>query len=640
MNENNGKRREWVKNATIIFLIVMLLLTFFSNTIMNWSLPEVSARYVNGGTLSEQIRGSGTVEANQSYEVKIDETRKIETVEVKVGDEVKKGQTLFTLEDSESTELDDAKKALATEQQALDDLQLAYDKALLETGADYSKDNLAIANQEEDLALAKEDLEKLSEYQEAYEKAKDKTKDCENYVNDLNEQLTALDTVKESKDYSALGTSYAKRISDAKTALENAEKSKTKAEEKIKEYEAEISKGGNKEEISAAERALDNKMLEITQTETSLASESNAEKAQSLQQTLEKLYLEYSQLEEDYNKALSKSTEYNRNNQLLTTEKRTLSMREKEYEKSEKKFDDTVAEIKKELKEKLDEAKDSLDTAKEEEEKLQAKASKTVEEAEKDIRDKERALETAKLDLAEKQREDAKAAGASALDLKAQQDKIEDQKKKISDQEAAVKKLEDKSVGAKITAQVAGKIIELPLSAGEEAAQGATVAKIEMSEKGYTLEMKVTVEQAKKVKIGDEAEIRYFWYGDASATLQSITTDKDNPSKNKILKFSVKGDVSPGQSLQLAMGSKGQNYDVIVPNSAIREDNNGKFVLSVVAKSSPLGNRYIAERVDVEVLASDDTSSAVSGGLFGSEFVITTSTKPINPGEQVRLVDE
>ena len=30
--ENGTKRREWVKNAIIIFLVVMLLLTFFSNT--------------------------------------------------------------------------------------------------------------------------------------------------------------------------------------------------------------------------------------------------------------------------------------------------------------------------------------------------------------------------------------------------------------------------------------------------------------------------------------------------------------------------------------------------------------------------------------------------------------------------------
>ena len=38
-------RRDWVKNAIIIFLSVLLVLTFFSNTIMNYSLPEVAAQY-------------------------------------------------------------------------------------------------------------------------------------------------------------------------------------------------------------------------------------------------------------------------------------------------------------------------------------------------------------------------------------------------------------------------------------------------------------------------------------------------------------------------------------------------------------------------------------------------------------------
>jgi hypothetical protein len=85
------------------------------------------------------------------------------------------------------------------------------------------------------------------------------------------------------------------------------------------------------------------------------------------------------------------------------------------------------------------------------------------------------------------------------------------------------------------------------------------------------------------------------------------------------------------------VGQKSASYDCIVPNSAIREDNNGKFVLIVESKSSPLGNRYVATRVDVQVLASDDTQSAVTGGLSGWEFVITTSNKPVEAGKLVRL---
>ena len=62
------------------------------------------------------------------------------------------------------------------------------------------------------------------------------------------------------------------------------------------------------------------------------------------------------------------------------------------------------------------------------------------------------------------------------------------------------------------------------------------------------------------------------------------------------------------------------------------------FVLAIVSKSTPLSTRYTATRVDVQVLASDDKSSAVSG-IGSGEFVITTSTKPIEAGTQVRLAE-
>ena len=74
-------------------------------------------------------------------------------------------------------------------------------------------------------------------------------------------------------------------------------------------------------------------------------------------------------------------------------------------------------------------------------------------------------------------------------------------------------------------------------------------------------------------------------------------------------------------------------------NYLFAKKNNGKFVLIVEQKSSPLGNRYQATRVDVEVLATDDTQSAVRGALEGWENVITTSTKPIEAGQLIRLPD-
>ena len=91
--------------------------------------------------------------------------------------------------------------------------------------------------------------------------------------------------------------------------------------------------------------------------------------------------------------------------------------------------------------------------------------------------------------------------------------------------------------------------------------------------------------------------------------------------------------------MSLSVGGKSANYDLTVPNSAIREDSNGKFILIVESKSSPLGNRYIATRVDVQVIASDDTQSAISAALYGYEYVITTASKPVEAGKQVRLTE-
>ena len=75
--ENSVRKREWVKTAAIIFLAVLLVLTFFSKTIMNASLPEVAAQQAASGAINARIRGSGTVEASEVYNVTIKQTRKV-----------------------------------------------------------------------------------------------------------------------------------------------------------------------------------------------------------------------------------------------------------------------------------------------------------------------------------------------------------------------------------------------------------------------------------------------------------------------------------------------------------------------------------------------------------------------------------
>ena len=101
----------------------------------------------------------------------------------------------------------------------------------------------------------------------------------------------------------------------------------------------------------------------------------------------------------------------------------------------------------------------------------------------------------------------------------------------------------------------------------------------------------------------------------------------------------MSGDVNVGDYYTVSIGQQSSNYDYVVPTSAIREDSNGKFILTIESKSTPLGNRYYARRTDVEVITSDDSQSAITGAIDGYVYVITTTTKPIEENQQVRLAE-
>ena len=202
-----------------------------------------------------------------------------------------------------------------------------------------------------------------------------------------------------------------------------------------------------------------------------------------------------------------------------------------------------------------------------------------------------------------------------------------------------VDKLKTDTVSTEITAPVAGTISAINVSAGKEATPGVPMATIDVVDRGYTMKISVTNDQAKQIKVGDTANVtNYYWGSDLEAVVEAITADPANPGKGKLVVFRITGDVDPGTNLTLSIGQRSAYSDTVVPKSALRSDANGDFVLVITEKKTPLGPRYIATRADVQILAQDDTSAAVSG-LVSGDFVITTSSRPLSAGTQVRLVE-
>lgn len=643
-----NKRREWVKTAAIIFLTIMLLLTFFSNTIMNYSLPEVSAKYVESGSLSEQIRGTATVEAAQQYEVKYTgSSRVVQAIEVKQGDTVEKGQVLLRFEEGESPDLQQAQSDLEAKQDE-------YRTKLLDAGVDYSADELSIKNLEEDIARLKQTLGGSDDYLKKIEEQKaleDKINDLTKQSNDLTkeskafedelthigEQLTALS----GDDYESLDDVYSKVLSPLYDDVVKYKAEKEKYDKQVKQITKELGDKVTNEDIISKQAeisklqsqldALNERYLEALVSDDG----DPITVAQSIKDTNTDLSKARSELNELYNK----QTTSNLISQKLKTATNNQTTFTNSFNKAENKLNLQKLEVskklnaeKKSVKAKADNKNNELDNVKAEIEDV--KLDKTQADADLEtinsIESKERDLESQKLALQKKQKDDLAAAGKDEIATEALQ-------REIKHLEEKVEKIKADAAGGEITAQVAGVISSMKITAGETLESGASVASIEMTEKGYTASFSVTLDQAKKVKIGDNADIQYFWGGDAQAKLTQIKADQSDTQKKQLV-FDITGDVAPGQSLQLVLGGKGQPYECIIPNNAIKEDSNGKFVLTVVAKSSPLGNRYIAKRADITVLASDGVNTAVTG-VVQSDFIISTSTKPINAGDQVRLVD-
>lgn len=101
--EINTAQKKVIRKTIGLFLGMMVLLTFFSNTINNFSLARVECQLPSSGFLVREIWGKGTVTAKSLVDVFIetDSYRRVEEVKVKVGEKVQKGQELVVLEQVE-----------------------------------------------------------------------------------------------------------------------------------------------------------------------------------------------------------------------------------------------------------------------------------------------------------------------------------------------------------------------------------------------------------------------------------------------------------------------------------------------------------------------------------------------------------
>ncbi len=782
MVKDSASRRAWIKNVAIIFLVVLLLLTFFSNTILNYTLPEVSAQYAQYGTISSAVKVDGTVKANASYNVIFEseqaeatdgtvQSRKVTSVYVKEGDTVEKDAPILALMGGASDQLEAAQKEY-------DELKKTYDLALIgDTVTDLQSSKTIndamreIEDQQKTLVELKEDYNAVINGVDTTSIIEARIATLEDEIEDLNDLIAGQnDKITEIKA----------KISAAEGLIEEDVLSTLTIAEKLAIAE---------EEYTVVEKSYNDLTAEVTVLKENLdkiqSSSGDITKANeltnqinTLNSQLDSLYKQYNRAEEDfYDEVASIIAKYkaardaawddyishanlydvyNDNGEIVVNGSNSdddngssegdsststiiidyyeiyhendeayrdaknwnvdeiISLK-KTYDRSQEDLEDKIDDLERQIseaKDKLDiiglpevddvidyatsydlaEAQKRYDTAnaeltqittqyteaktKVESLRKQSIASDTVAENQilldtytaeldslnqqlkqknKELTEKNNELSKAatpqdpneilkQIDAAERNIENLKAQleitkASENQSSKTTEYEREEQKKKLEELEAKIEKYQNAPETTSVTAPIAGRIVSISVVPGDTVTSGQTIASIEIADKGYICEITMSAEEARKIQVGAECSItNSWWYSNISATVSQIRSDPQSQGKNRIVVIDVTGDVYEGMSLKFSIGNSSQSYDCVLPNSAIREDNEGKFVLTVTSKKTPLSVRYTAVRVNIEVIASDDTKSAVSG-LYGSEFVITNAASPISDKQQVRLAE-
>ena len=625
--ETNVKKREWVKTVAIIFLAVMLVLTFFSNTIMNHSLPEVATANVTSGTINAKIRGQGTVSANETYDVTIKQTRKVASIKVKAGQEVAAGDVLFTLEAEESDELKQA-------QTELESLELNYEKSLIAASTEAARENREVQKLQEtynDLLAQYHQYSNKDASQIAKEKAAADAKLKELQADSKAAQSDYEARVAEKTELESEAAELKTHIASLKAVMGKQEEiiaaQNTLYQDQIRylnDYNRLMELAGQNPQVAMSYARYPEQFANMLTEQDLAGTTGDSKTADPKLARAQEIATAYTTLTKDQSNIDSLTAE--RDNMIYDIDGvRDYSQVESEYRYAYNEYD----AVKREL--------DSFDNETSRLKKLAEDAAQAVTD-QQEVVDKLASagtladqVKSAKQALEDKIFEQSLSDGSS-LDLEAA-------KKAIDEKKADIEKLTQNADETEVKAKVAGTVSNIAITAGSNANAETPLITLNLTDRGYTVKISVTNDQAKKVRVGDNAELVNYWYGgDIQATLENITNDPQNPGKGRLLVFRLTGDVEPDTNLTLSIGQKSANYDCIVPNSAVRTDSNGTFVLAITVKSSPLGNRYTATRVDVQELAKDDTNTAVTG-LSSGDFVITTSTKPIEAGTQVRLVD-
>jgi HlyD family secretion protein len=181
---------------------------------------------------------------------------------------------------------------------------------------------------------------------------------------------------------------------------------------------------------------------------------------------------------------------------------------------------------------------------------------------------------------------------------------------------------------------VSGIITELNAVKGAPVQSGKAVVRIANLSKGHLLKATVHQRKAQYVNVGDETEIVFeaLGYGRVKGKVTEIRDSADQ----KTIFFQLHDErLKGGESGEFHMAKTVTTSSYMLSNAAVREDNDGKYVLVMKERKGPLGTEYVLQRANVQVGDTDDHNSIIVNGVTPMDKVVVSSNKRVAEGERV-----
>ena len=175
---------------------------------------------------------------------------------------------------------------------------------------------------------------------------------------------------------------------------------------------------------------------------------------------------------------------------------------------------------------------------------------------------------------------------------------------------------------------------------------------ISIGSHGYALSAEISKQEMEKLTVGDKIKVKMNGEEEMEVEIDSLTQQQKKEAEGKenldtsaegketyFLHATLQEQVTtyhPTASFSIEKRSE-EEFDYILPKTAIRQDQKGYFCLCMQQSDSILGETLQAKRIDLKLEQETTDEVAVSGAFDSDAEIIVSSEKDIQEKDRVRI---